>query len=219
MINIEIGHEKWTLGSSRNLVHTEIGKRPRQFEGNGSVASLKAPDLIQKLKKLDIPGHEIKVQVVTTERAKHFYSQLEAEIVHDDVAEWSSWNKRSDPVLHIELRKWADIFVIAPLDANTMAKMCTGICDNLFTCVVRAWDLNRPLLFAPAMNTFMYEHPLTRKQIGKLTAFGYIEIPAISKKLVCGDTGLGAMANVDTIVEVTRNQANGRVVGRTWRKL
>lgn len=46
----------------------------------GSVASLKAPDLIQKLKKLDIPGHEIKVQVVTTERAKHFYSQLEAEI-------------------------------------------------------------------------------------------------------------------------------------------
>lgn len=43
--------------------------------------------------------------------------------VHDDVAEWSSWNKRSDPVLHIELRKWADIFVIAPLDANTMAKV------------------------------------------------------------------------------------------------
>lgn len=65
---------------------------------------------------------------------------------------------------------------------------------------MRAWDLNKPLLFCPAMNTAMWEHPLTAQQVGQLKAFGYVEIPCVSKKLVCGDQGLGAMAEVETIV-------------------
>jgi len=66
------------------------------------------------------------------------------------------------------------------------------ICMNhlLQTCVVRAWDLSQPLLFAPAMNTFMWEHPLTAQQVDVLKGFGYHEIPCISKKLACGDTGM-----------------------------
>lgn len=51
-----------------------------------------------------------------------------------------------DPVMHIELRRWADILIIAPLSANTLAKAANGMCDNLLTCVVRAWDFQRPLL-------------------------------------------------------------------------
>lgn len=51
-----------------------------------------------------------------------------------------------DPVIHIELRRWADALVIAPLSANTLAKMAGGLCDNLLTCVVRAWDFDRPVL-------------------------------------------------------------------------
>jgi hypothetical protein len=51
-----------------------------------------------------------------------------------------------DPVLHIELRAWADVLVIAPCSANTLAKCAGGLCDNLLTCVVRAWDWSRPLL-------------------------------------------------------------------------
>ena len=58
------------------------------------------------------------------------------------------------------------------------------------TCVVRAWDLEQPLFFAPAMNTFMWQHPLTAQQIATLKGFGYHEIPCISKKLACGDTGM-----------------------------
>lgn len=58
------------------------------------------------------------------------------------------------------------------------------------TCVVRAWDLQRPLLFAPAMNTYMWQHPLTAQHIATLKRFGYHEIPCVSKKLACGDTGL-----------------------------
>ncbi|XP_030280779.1 phosphopantothenoylcysteine decarboxylase isoform X2 [Sparus aurata] len=114
------------------------------------------------------------------------------------------WTERSDPVLHIELRRWADLLVIAPLDANTLGKIANGICDNLLTCVVRAWDTSRPLLFCPAMNTAMWHHPITAQQVSRLMEFGYVEIPCIAKKLVCGDEGKGAMAEVSTIVSVVQ---------------
>uniref|UniRef100_A0A3B5LNP4 Phosphopantothenoylcysteine decarboxylase n=1 Tax=Xiphophorus couchianus TaxID=32473 RepID=A0A3B5LNP4_9TELE len=114
------------------------------------------------------------------------------------------WTDRSDPVLHIELRRWADLLIIAPLDANTLGKIASGICDNLLTCVVRAWDTSRPLLFCPAMNTAMWMHPITAQQVSRLKEFGYVEIPCISKKLVCGDEGKGAMAEVSTIVSAVR---------------
>lgn len=77
-----------------------------------------------------------------------------------------------------------------------------GICDNLLTCVIRAWDVTKPLLFCPAMNTRMWEHPVTATQISVLKSWGYTEVPCIAKTLVCGDTGLGAMAELDTIVNV-----------------
>lgn len=80
-----------------------------------------------------------------------------------DEDEWAAWNGRGDPVVHIQLRDWAQLLVIAPLDANTMAKIAQGLCDNLLTCMVRAWDVTRPLVFCPAMNTHMYKHPLTMK--------------------------------------------------------
>lgn len=95
--------------------------------------------------------------------------------------EWSLWNERGDPVLHIELRRWADVFVISPLDANTMGKIANGICDNLLTCVARAWDPKMPLLFAPAMNTMMFDHPLTKEHRKKFIDLGYHEIPCVEK--------------------------------------
>uniref|UniRef100_A0A4X2KTU9 Phosphopantothenoylcysteine decarboxylase n=1 Tax=Vombatus ursinus TaxID=29139 RepID=A0A4X2KTU9_VOMUR len=110
------------------------------------------------------------------------------------------WKFRSDPVLHIELRRWADLMVVAPLDANTLGKVASGICDNLLTCVIRAWDRAKPLLFCPAMNTAMWEHPITAQHVEQLKGFGYTEVPCVAKKLACGDEGLGAMAEVWTIV-------------------
>ncbi|XP_071392350.1 phosphopantothenoylcysteine decarboxylase isoform X3 [Centroberyx affinis] len=76
--------------------------------------------------------------------------------------------------------------------------------DEWETCVVRAWDTSRPLLFCPAMNTAMWQHPITARQVASLKEFGYVEIPCISKKLVCGDEGKGAMAEVSTIVNVVK---------------
>ena len=59
----------------------------------------------------------------------------------------------------------------------------------LQTCVIRAWDTGKPLLYCPAMNTFMWDHPITASQIHTLTQFGYIQVPPVSKTLACGDQG------------------------------
>ncbi|KAM4619538.1 phosphopantothenoylcysteine decarboxylase [Polymixia lowei] len=167
----------------------------------GSVAALKLPLLVSQL--LELGG--VDVRVVTTEHAMHFYNPAEIAVkVYSDKDEWELWTQRSDPVLHIELRRWADLLVIAPLDANTLGKIASGICDNLLTCVVRAWDTTRPLLFCPAMNTAMWQHPITARQVASLKEFGYVEIPCIAKKLVCGDEGKGAMAEVSTIMNVVK---------------
>jgi phosphopantothenoylcysteine synthetase/decarboxylase len=98
-----------------------------------------------------------------------------------------------------QLRRWADVFVIIS-GANTLAKLALGLCDNLVTCIVRAWDVRKPLLVAPAMNTLMYEHPLTEEHLALLSRRGVSVIPCIEKKLACGDVGKGALAEVPTIV-------------------
>lgn len=169
----------------------------------GSVATIKLPLLIKLLLDSDSPFKFV-IKIIITERAKHFFDSkdipLGIQIFNDD-DEWKLWNKRGDPVLHIDLGKWADLLVIAPLDANSLSKMATGLCDNLLMCTTRAWDLNKPLVFCPAMNTRMYEHPITSEQITKLKLWGHFEVPSIDKKLMCGDIGIGAMAEVQTIYQ------------------
>lgn len=179
----------------------------------GSVATIKLPILAEKL--LNLSGFEVDVHVMVTEHARHFFSQTDLPgtvTMHTDHEEWTSWQGRGDPVLHIELGKWADLLIIAPLDANSLAKMATGLCDNLLLCTVRAWDPSKPLLFCPAMNTRMWQHPITESQISTLKSWGYREVPCIPKTLMCGDTGLGAMAEVDTIVETIREVDRKSVV-------
>lgn len=196
----------------------------------GSVASIKLEPLISLLQsKLNV-----NICIVPTQNALHFVSNIDSLIQKEplnerldhlklnqksedklvfgftDEDEWSSWSKRSDPVLHIELRKWADLMLVAPLDANTLAKVSNGLCDNLLTCVLRAWDLEninkKPVIICPAMNTCMYKHPLTRVQLDMLTSkFGFKLVDSIEKTLICGDSGIGAMANIDTIVDFVSN--------------
>ena len=119
-----------------------------------------------------------------TERSKHFVNIQEiagiAEVFSDQ-SEWHISKGMGETSLHVELVQWADIFIISPLDANTLGKISSGICDNLLTCVARAWDLHKPLLFCPEMNTKMFLHPLTSKQIEELKIFGYSVIRSIQK--------------------------------------
>ena len=142
---------------------------------------------------------------------------------------------RDDAVLHIELRKWADVFVLALLDANTLAKLAVGLCDNCLTCVWRAWDVAKPVVLAPAMNTLMWQHPFTRRHLKAVAAdAGAAHIPnhlddalliaqindrsktlrivsPVVKELACGDVGIGGLADVGAIVAAV-NEILARVV-------
>lgn len=193
----------------------------------GSVAALKAPELHQALAQA---GHS--VRVVATQAALYFFrrEQMPPGVLYTDADEWPRRSfadiyQREDPVLHIELRRWADLLLLAPLDANTLAKLACGLADNCLTCVFRAWDLGKPVLLAPAMNTLMWEHPATRRHLLSLLELFLGPTPAavqglaladlvdfinrqplplkilgpIAKRLACGDVGTGAMQEVEAI--------------------
>eukprot|EP00842_Homolaphlyctis_polyrhiza_P005374 jgi/Hompol1/5838/HPOL_004745-RA len=173
-----------------------VSSPKRRKHGPAQVADQSSPETAKKqfLEQLSL-------KVVSTAHAKHFFKQEDLGDVPllTDEDEWTTWTKMSDP-----LRNWADVFVIAPLDANTMAKAVHGICDNLLTCILRAWDVSKPVLVCPAMNTHMWTHPTTAKHLLALKQdLGYTIIDPISKRLACGDIGIGAMANPQDIARET----------------
>ncbi|CAB02993.1 Flavoprotein domain-containing protein [Caenorhabditis elegans] len=193
------------LTRTHKIVRDESGKHNLLLILTGSIAVMKAPELISELYE-KIGRDRILIKVVTTENAMklcHIQKLEFDEIVYEDRDEWSMWRERGDKVLHIELRKWADSALIAPLDANTMAKIANGLCDNLVTSIIRAWDLSKPCYFAPAMNTHMWENPLTMQHRTVLKSqLKFKEICPIQKELICGDVGTGAMASIGTIVSL-----------------
>jgi phosphopantothenoylcysteine decarboxylase len=175
----------------------------------GSVAAIYTPQLFDELRQA---GHQVKI--VATKSALYFFDAAtiaptsdgtrnkDAVILDED--EWPGDRyQRGDLVLHIELRRWADVLLIAPLDANTLAKLALGLTDNCLTCVYRAWDRAKPVVLAPAMNTLMWEHPATARHLAQITADlrGSLRVvEPISKKLACDDVGLGAMAERGAIL-------------------
>lgn len=188
------------------------------------MAAIKAPDLVTALTKA---GYE--VRVVATENALRFISPSDIPVlVYRDKDEWSSWTVRGDPVLHIEvsvciptnpslmnlfpsppqLSNWAHVLLLAPLSANSLAKIANGLADNLLTTLVRSWCFPvgraaKAVYFAPAMNTRMWQHPFTEEHVTRLTdRLGWILIPPVEKTLMCGEHGVGAMAEVSSIVDL-----------------
>jgi phosphopantothenoylcysteine decarboxylase len=201
----------------------------------GSVAAIRTPLLYESLTRA---GHAVKV--VATKPATYFFDPAaiaplagaeparNREVVFLDEDEWPGREEgrryeRTDTVLHIELRRWAELLLIAPLDANTLAKLACGLADNCLTCIWRAWDPSRPVVLAPAMNTLMWEHPLTLRHLRQLAGDagavppGGVDLEALpawinlncprlrivapeNRRLACGDVGVGAMATVEAIV-------------------
>jgi phosphopantothenoylcysteine decarboxylase len=145
---------------------------------------------------------------VLTERAKHFVNINEISAMSEvftDQSEWHIAKGLNEQSLHLELVQWADVFIISPMDANTLGKISSGICDNLLTCVARAWDLHKPLLFCPEMNTKMFLHPITSKQIEELKIYGYYELPSISETLLTDSSGAGALSEINYIIDAIFN--------------
>ncbi|KAG8341170.1 hypothetical protein TRVL_08004 [Trypanosoma vivax] len=138
----------------------------------GSIAAVKIGLLLDQLS--NEPCH---IRIAATKSAFHFLKraqqstrQININHILTDDDEWKEWQGMNDAVMHIELRRWADFVVIVPLDANTLAKLAGGLCDNLVTCVMRAWEVKqKPVLVCPAMNTAMWIHPITRTQLCTLS--------------------------------------------------
>ncbi|MDX2038959.1 MAG: flavoprotein [Isosphaeraceae bacterium] len=212
---------------------------PRVVLGvTGSVAAVRLPLLYRGL--IDAG---MRVRIVATRHAGYFFDPADlpapeydpdrAFVDHQpggplfgDDDEWPGDRRRDrdEEVRHIAFRDWADLLLVAPLDAHTLAKFAYGFADNFLSCIYRAWDFRRPVVLAPAMNTRMWDSPVTRRQFATLLADhaiseppgrwtldevaavfathapGLVVIPPIEKRLACGDVGIGAMAEVDAIV-------------------
>lgn len=172
----------------------------------GSVATIKVPAIIDKLFKTYGPD-KVSIQLVVTKPAEHFLRGLKISTdvkIWRDEDEWCGFKRMGDPVLHTELRRWADVCLLAPLSANTLAKIANGICDNLLTSLLRCWTASTPVLVAPAMNTFMYTHPVTKKHLTMLQEdWPFITVlKPVEKVLVCGDIGMGGMRDWHDIVDI-----------------
>lgn len=219
---MQINSNTYSCNLTMEKVDTEIksDKVPNKpkllIMSSGSVASVLLREIIlYGISKFDI-------KVVITQSAKVFsdsniddYKKFSQELgieIFEDSDEWQKWALNKE-VLHVELKKWADIVLLAPLSSNTLAKIANGISNNLLTCVLKAWEPHKPGFFALAMNTNMYLNPLTEEHIIKVKqTYGFHEIPVITKKLKCGDIGKGALARIETIYKAIYNYLNRKTI-------
>lgn len=159
----------------------------------GSIAAYKTPELVRQLVK---KGAEVKV--VTTRQALDFVSPLVLSTVSKNEVPNSLTNDNNSWQNHVELGLWADCFVIAPVSANTLAKLAHGICDNLLTAIYLSARCK--VILAPAMDVDMYLHAATQANIEKLKSYGNLFIGPASGELASGLTGTGRMEEPHMIV-------------------
>ena len=160
-----------------------------------SIAAYKTAELVRLFKKAGAS-----VRVIQTEASLAFIAPLTlatlsenrvlTKMVDSDSGEWSN---------HVELGLWADMMVVAPLTANTMAKMKSGECDNLL--LATYLSAKCPIFFAPAMDLDMYKHPSTKANISTLQEYGNTLIPSGFGELASGLVGEGRMAEPSEIIE------------------
>jgi phosphopantothenoylcysteine decarboxylase/phosphopantothenoylcysteine decarboxylase/phosphopantothenate--cysteine ligase len=161
----------------------------------GSIAAYKAADIAGNLIK---SGYA--VRAIMTESATKFITPLTLQTltkgkVYTDMFEPVAY----EDVRHISLAKQADLCLIAPATANIIGKLAAGIADDMLSTVLMAVR-GVPVLICPAMNTAMYENPITQRNMEKLASMGYRFVAPRESLLACGDLGKGALADVETIV-------------------
>ncbi|KAG8388829.1 hypothetical protein BUALT_Bualt02G0165700 [Buddleja alternifolia] len=148
------------------------------------------------------------VKAVATGAALHFIDRASLPngvVLYTDGDEWSTWNRIGDPLLHVELKRWAEVMVIAPLSANTLGKIAMGLCDNLLTCLVRVWDCrSKPLFVAPDMNLVMWNSTLTERHAMELDEIGISLIRPVSRSSSDEDYGNGSMERPSRIMTIVR---------------
>jgi len=142
-------------------------------------------------------GHQ--VQVLQTPNATKFVGSITFEGLTGNRVLTDTFDAAMD---HIQWAKWADVVVIAPLSANNLAKIAHGLCDDLLSTTVCATPQTTPILLCPAMNTHMWFHPMTQRNVDIITTTNRFkwELP-VEKRLACGDVGVGGLADPATILQ------------------
>lgn len=165
-----------------------------------SIAIYKACELTRQLLRTGCA-----VTVVMTKEAEELirpivFQSLSGNKVYRGLCEEpESWE-----IAHVSLADKAGLLLIAPATANIIAKLAAGICDDLLTCVVSA--TKAPVVICPAMNENMYRNKITQANIEKLKKLGYVFVEPRKGKLACGKTGVGCLAEVETIVKEVKRR-------------
>ncbi len=168
---------------------------------SGGIAAYKIHFLIR-----DFVKKNAEVQVIMTPDTENFVTKLslatlsKKPVYSDFYGDNGTWNS------HVELGLWADVMVVAPCTANTLAKMVYGMCDNLV--IATYMSAKCPVFIAPAMDLDMYAHPSTQKNIELAKSFGHTIIPAENGELASGLVGQGRMAEPETIANAVEKFFN-----------
>lgn len=164
----------------------------------GAIAAYKTLELIRLFKK-----NNAEVKVVVTPNALNFVTKTTLESLSRNSISIEQFDIGEYKPEHIALTDESDIFIIAPISANTLSKITYGVCDNLLTSTFCAFK--NPVLIAPCMNTNMWENPAVQDNLKILKSRGIKIIEPETGFLACGTEGKGRLANINTIFEAAKN--------------
>jgi phosphopantothenoylcysteine decarboxylase/phosphopantothenate--cysteine ligase len=162
----------------------------------GGIAAYKSAELTRLLKKAGID-----VQVVMTDAGTRFITPVTLQALSGNAVYIDAWDSRvANNMAHIELSRNADAILIAPASANFLAKLASGLCNDLLSTLCIARQPTCPLFVAPAMNIEMWENPATQRNIARLRADGVTVLGPASGDQACGETGMGRMLDAGSLV-------------------
>jgi len=164
----------------------------------GSIAAYKSLDLIRLLTKAGAS-----VEGVLTEGGKQFVTPLSVETLTGKKAHIDMWDSQAFEMNHIELSRRSDLIVVAPATADFISKMVHGEGDDLASTILLA--KNKPVILAPSMNVEMWENPAFQRNLGKAESDGASIVPPQVDQLACGETGIGKMAEPNSIMEAIQD--------------
>ena len=170
---------------------------------SGGIAAYKTLELIRRLRE-----RGILVRCVLTAGGEQFVTPLSLSALSEDKVYTEIFSLTDESEMgHIRLSRESDLLVVVPASADIMARMAGGLANDLATTVLLATD--KPVMFAPAMNVRMWEHPATQANIATLESRGLIRIGPDAGNMACGEYGLGRMSEPMTIVEAVENHFAG----------